>query len=202
MFPLVTTKINAEDKNECPSVSTASPRPIFDDKSNLQSVRYDRLVDESKAIIISENMFPMKPTENHEEATHRCPIVSSVSSEHISVLMYNHSVGEERLDIFTENIPLQEETDVNEDRHDCPICRKEFSNSFWLETHIKIHTVNNPHVCSYCHQQFSSSSDLQEHLTTHSEESLYPCPHCGKGFKTQRAMEKHILIWDSILNII
>ena len=68
-------KIIAEDRNECPGFSSASPKLISDEKSNQQSVMYDHLVDESKATIISEHMFPMEPTENHEETTHICVLL-------------------------------------------------------------------------------------------------------------------------------
>ena len=53
------------------------------------------------------------------------------------------------------------------------ICGKGFSENGTVQTHIRIHTGDQPYKCDICGKGFSDGRNLQSHIRTHTGDKPY-----------------------------
>lgn len=73
----------------------------------------------------------------------------------------------------------------------CHICSKNFTKTFSLTRHMKLHTGERPHKCERCDFAFIQKSDLLRHEATHIDNFEFDCHDCDKKFKTKKNLQCH-----------
>ncbi|KAJ1506848.1 hypothetical protein HMI54_004748 [Coelomomyces lativittatus] len=88
-----------------------------------------------------------------------------------------------------------------------PYCRKTFSRSHNLKSHMVMHSNAKPFQCPYCPLAFRRNHDLRRHVRLHSGLKPFSCTRCGKSFSRSDALKRHTKIdfctdanGDSLLN--
>lgn len=75
----------------------------------------------------------------------------------------------------------------------CQICRKQFPNLKYLNTHMKTHRQKEPLPCIHCKKQFKTNIGLVNHVkNTHDEKKQYNCDHCEKQYKEKYSLKRHV----------
>lgn len=77
-----------------------------------------------------------------------------------------------------------------------PNCDKEFTKSWNLVYHARIHTKEKPFKCTECRESFAQKGNLKRHLKTHSETALcqrkkFQCSICLKKYTTKFNLKVH-----------
>lgn len=73
----------------------------------------------------------------------------------------------------------------------CSCCRKGFTSSRSLETHMRVHTGERPYGCPQCGKRFTQSGHLKTHQSVHTGERPFACQHCGKKFAGKQNLRIH-----------
>lgn len=80
----------------------------------------------------------------------------------------------------------------------CNLCRKEFSQKKWLQTHMSSHSnwlkanCKKQPECEICHKSFRGPGMLRMHMKTHEKADKLPtCSICQKEFKSKSILYRH-----------
>ncbi|XP_055624379.1 zinc finger protein 39 isoform X2 [Toxorhynchites rutilus septentrionalis] len=83
-------------------------------------------------------------------------------------------------------------------RYVCNLCRKEFSQPKWLQTHMSSHSnwlkanCKKQPECEVCHKSFRGPGMLRMHMKTHERADRLPtCSICQKEFKSKSILYRH-----------
>jgi len=80
----------------------------------------------------------------------------------------------------------------DEDKFQCKVCDKKFSESSKLQIHERrFHSNKKPFTCTICNKPFVESSPLKRHLMTHTGEKPFPCKYCDKKFSQLSNAQQH-----------
>ncbi|GAB0094740.1 hypothetical protein DMENIID0001_100660 [Sergentomyia squamirostris] len=125
---------------------------------------------------------------------HLCPGCSSTFSSEEQL----HIHLEECHQKVTTSSPPEELAEESENRLECQVCHKKFTDNKILRRHSKTHLVVKPHVCLTCGKTFAESSNLTKHKKKHTGELRNVvgkpnlCSVCGKRFKWASSLSKHM----------
>ncbi|XP_062414620.1 zinc finger protein 805-like [Pungitius pungitius] len=70
--------------------------------------------------------------------------------------------------------------------YSCITCGKTFTETSYLNRHIRIHIGEKPYSCITCGKSFSVTSNLNRHKKIHIGEKPYSCITCGKTFSERK----------------
>lgn len=87
--------------------------------------------------------------------------------------------------------PLDQNHRCRGRRFVCSFCRKGFTSSRSLETHMRVHTGERPYGCAQCGKRFTQSGHLKTHQSVHTGERPFACQHCGKRFAGKQNLRIH-----------
>lgn len=87
--------------------------------------------------------------------------------------------------------PLDQNHHCRGRRFVCSCCRKGFTSSRSLETHMRVHTGERPYGCAQCGKRFTQSGHLKTHQSVHTGERPFACQHCGKRFAGKQNLRIH-----------
>eukprot|EP00057_Strongylocentrotus_purpuratus_P029706 XP_011684180.1 PREDICTED: zinc finger protein 585A [Strongylocentrotus purpuratus] len=74
----------------------------------------------------------------------------------------------------------------------CNICGRTFTQSRYLQIHVRTHIGEQPYPCRFCSKRFSQCSARNMHERIHTEFRPHQCPVCGKSFIVNSALQKHL----------
>ncbi|XP_067283933.1 gastrula zinc finger protein XlCGF7.1-like [Pseudorasbora parva] len=76
----------------------------------------------------------------------------------------------------------------------CPQCGKSFNHKGNFNRHIQIHTGETPYICQQCGKSFKQKTHFQNHIRVHTGEKPFTCQQCGKDFNQKESLKKHMRI--------
>jgi len=82
---------------------------------------------------------------------------------------------------------------VGERPFECPVdtCRRRFTQSSSLTTHMRTHSGARPYVCGRCGRAFADSSTLKKHVRVHTGARPYHCDVCPAAFSQSGNLRRH-----------
>ena len=80
------------------------------------------------------------------------------------------------------------------------MCSKQFSQTWNLNLHIRVHTGEKPFECKVCSKQFGDSGSLTKHMKVHTGEKTIKCEKCSQSFTYKDAFKQHMLTHKEVSN--
>lgn len=80
---------------------------------------------------------------------------------------------------------------LGEKPHQCDICKKRFSSTSNLKTHLRLHSGQKPYACDLCPQKFTQFVHLKLHKRLHTNDRPYVCQGCDKKYISASGLRTH-----------
>ena len=80
---------------------------------------------------------------------------------------------------------------LGEKPHSCPECKKRFSSTSNLKTHMRLHKGEKPFACEKCPLSFTQFVHLKLHKRLHNNERPFICGSCGKSYISASGLRTH-----------
>lgn len=81
----------------------------------------------------------------------------------------------------------------------CYICKKDFTQKYYLKNHMIVHNELKAFVCDVCGKCYRTKAVLNRHMNVH-EGKIYTCDQCGKQFPYYARLRIHLYLHRTELN--
>ena len=123
--------------------------------------------------------------------------VRDVQNLSLNLLTYKSIILFTQVRLETERKPYNQiRNDKNisipgEKPHACPECKKRFSSTSNLKTHMRLHKGEKPFACEKCPLSFTQFVHLKLHKRLHNNERPFICGTCGKSYISASGLRTH-----------